>query len=65
MQEPGTVEYIRAWVYICIWIAIQVWSSLYDTQSHVAYTAHLGGVAFGLLSGAVLRLKTLRGVQVA
>ena len=47
--------YIRAWIYIGFWIALQIWSSFYDKDSHVAYEAHIGGIAMGICWGVASR----------
>jgi len=49
--------YIRAGIYIFIWIAFQFFSSFFDTTSHVAYQAHLGGVILGLCLGAIIKFQ--------
>jgi len=53
--------YIRAWVYILLWIAVQILAARYDTSSNVAYSAHMGGIVFGLLFGL---WSKVRGVSV-
>jgi membrane associated rhomboid family serine protease len=47
--------YIRAWVYIVLWISVQIWSVKYDTDAHVAYGAHFGGILFGVFFGVIAR----------
>ena len=46
---------VRASVYVGIWIIVQYFLALYDKSSFVAYEAHLGGIAFGLVFGLVAK----------
>lgn len=43
--------YIRAWVYIIPWVLFQIWAIKYNIDSNVAYSAHLGGITFGIAFG--------------
>ena len=55
--------YIRAWVYIVLWISLQIWSVTYNTDSHVAYGAHFGGILFGALFGVISRFSNFQRIQ--
>jgi len=53
--------FIRVWVYIGLWIGIQIWSSFFDKGSHVAYQAHIGGIALGLFFAVVHKILNRGG----
>jgi membrane associated rhomboid family serine protease len=52
--------HIRAWVYIVFWISVQIHSVMHDTDSHVAYGAHFGGMLFGAIFGVLAKYFNLQ-----
>ena len=48
--------YVPAWIYIIYWIIIQMFGLFFIGGSNIAYSSHIGGVAFGLLFGIYYRI---------
>jgi membrane associated rhomboid family serine protease len=52
--------YVPAYVILPLWLAIQVtWGILTGSQGGVAYWAHVGGFAFGMVGAVILRASGL------
>ncbi len=62
------ILYAPAWSYLLSWLGIQVFSQIFESsdQGGVAYMAHIGGFAFGVMVGIFARwLTPVNGLRYA
>ena len=55
---------MSVWIYLAVWIGLQV-LNLFLAESLVAWWAHIGGFASGMVFGLMIRKSTLRRLEAA
>lgn len=57
--------YAPAWMFVGAWILLQFMNALWGEQGHVAWVAHVGGIAAGLVLTPLFKRRSMRLLDMA